>query len=117
MTGDLAGRLAAIDLRISDATVLVLIDGRTDVTSSRIGCILDIKRANMVPLLNRLETAGLIRREAIDRKSLAIVLTEEGQARLGRAHAIIAQFEADMLARIPEEHRDHLLPALDALWR
>ena len=26
-------------------------------------------------------------------------------------------FEADLIARVPEEHRPHLKPALDALWR
>jgi hypothetical protein len=55
MMAELATRLGGLDLRISDASVLMLIDGRDDMTSSEIGKMLDIARANMVPLLNRLE--------------------------------------------------------------
>lgn len=116
MMTELSARLQEIGLRVSDASALLLIDGRTDVTSSAIGRILDIQRANMVPLLNRLEDAGLIRREPLDRKSSAILLTAEGAARVKLAKAITDHFEADLLARIPEQHRDHLVPALNALW-
>jgi DNA-binding MarR family transcriptional regulator len=58
MMAQLASVLAPIDLKISDASVLLLLDGRTDMTSARIGELLDIQRANMVPLLARLESAG-----------------------------------------------------------
>jgi DNA-binding MarR family transcriptional regulator len=117
MMAELATRLAAMDLRVADATVLLLLGGRTDLTSSDIGRTLDIQRANMVPLLNRLEAAGLIARQALNRKSQAIVLTTHGQVVLAEVCAITAQFEADLLARVPSAHRDHLVPALCALWR
>jgi len=117
MMAELAARLAALDLRISEATVLLLLDGRTDLTSADIGKILDIQRANMVPLLARLESAGLIRREPLDRKSLAILLTDEGRACRARVDTITRQFEDDLLARIPPDHRQHLVPALQALLR
>ena len=117
MMAELAIRLAALDLRISEATVLLLLDGRTDLTSANIGKILDIQRANMVPLLARLEGAGLIRREPLDRKSLAILLTDEGRSCRAEVDAITRQFEDDLLARIPPDHRPHLVPALQALLR
>jgi len=117
MTAELAERLAPIGLRISEASVLMLIGARADMTSTEIGKILDIQRANMVPLLARLEQAGLISRLPLDRKSQAIVLTQtEGLPRLAQVQAIIRAFEANLLARIPAAHRDHLLPALHALW-
>lgn len=115
MMAELATRLAAIDMRISDGTVLLLIDGQADMTSSDIGKVLDIQRANMVPLLNRLEGAGLIRREPIDRKSQAIVLTDTGASKLKDVRKITERFEADLLARIPAQHRPHFVPALQAL--
>ena len=117
MMADLGERLAGEGLRVSDATVLMLAGDGARPTASHIGKVLDIRRANMVPLLDRLEAAGLIAREPIDRKSLAIVLTEAGEAKLGRVRKIIARFENGLLERVPEQHRDHLLPALDALWR
>ena len=115
MMDELGARLAEIGLRVSDASVLLLVVARRDMTSSEIGKVLDIQRANMVPLLNRLEAAGLIAREPIDRKSQAILLTAEGQARLGEVTVITGQFEADLMARIPAEHRSHFVPALMAL--
>jgi DNA-binding MarR family transcriptional regulator len=116
MMSELSSRLAGIDLRISDASVLLILSGPQTLTSSDIGRMLDIQRANMVPLLNRLETAGLIAREPLDRKSLAIILTSGGRDKLKQVRKITAQFETDLLGRIPDEHRDHLLPALNALW-
>ncbi len=116
MMAELARRLGTIDLRIAEASVLLLIDGRTDATASEIGRILDIQRANMVPLLNRLEEAGLIERRPIDGKSQAVLLTGAGRARRHEADAITTAFEEDLMARIAPGHRDHLVPALDALW-
>lgn len=114
---ELAGRLAALDLRQSDVSALILIGENPGVTASAIGRALDIQRANMVPLLKRLEDAGLIGREPIDGKSQGLELTAVGREKLARARAVVEQFEADLLQRIPPEHRPHLLPALEALWR
>jgi len=70
-----------------------------------------------VPLLNRLEAAGWIRREPLDGKSLAIMLTAAGDAKITELGTLIERFEQELLERIPAEHRDHLLPALNAIWR
>jgi DNA-binding MarR family transcriptional regulator len=112
---ELSARLAATGLRQSDVSVLLLIDANPGVTASAIGRQLDIQRANMVPLLKRLE--GLIDRVPIDGKSQGLELTAPGRARLGEARTVVETFEAELLARVPPEHRDHLLPALEALWR
>jgi DNA-binding MarR family transcriptional regulator len=115
MMAELAGRLEPTGLRISDATLLMLVEGRKDMTASRIARTLDIQRANMVPILARIEEKGLIEREPLDGKSQAIVLTEAGMSALAKARAIIERFESQLIARVPDQHRDHLLPALHAL--
>ena len=112
---ELSARLA--ELGQSDVSVLILIAENPGVTASAIGRALDIQRANMVPLLNRLEDARLIERAPIDRKSLGLDLTEPGRELLARARQVVESFEAELLARVPPEHRPHLLPALEALWR
>ena len=114
---ELAGRLTDLGLRQSDVSVLILIAENPGVTASAIGRALDIQRANMVPLLNRLEELGLIEREPIDRKSRGLALTADGQERLAAARKVVEDFEADLIRRVPAEHRPHLLPALEALWR
>ncbi len=112
---ELAARLAETGLRQSDVSVLMLIDANPGVTASAIGRQLDIQRANMVPLLKRLE--GLIDRVPIDGKSQGLELTAAGRSTLAGARAVVEAFEATLLARVPAEHRAHLLPALEALWR
>ncbi len=113
--GRLAERLSALDLRISDASALLLIGERKDMTSSEIGKNLDIKRANMVPLLGRLEARGLIVRAPIDRKSQAVVLTRAGRDYLNKVRVITSGLEQDLLAAIPDPHRDHFIPSMRAL--
>ena len=108
---------AGLGLRQSDVSALILIAENPGVTASAIGRALDIQRANMVPLLNRLEELGLIEREPIDRKSRGLVLTAHGRERLAEARRVVEDFEAELIARVPEQHRPHLLPALEALWR
>ena len=114
---ELAGRLAPLGLRQSDVSVLILIAENTGVTASQIGRALDIQRANMVPLLKRIEEAGLIERVPIDGKSRGLVLSAHGKERLRDARAVVDRFESELIARVPPEHRPHLLPALEALWR
>jgi len=115
--GELAQRLAHLRLRQADASLMMLVAANPGITASALGRHLDIQRANMVPILKRLEDAGLIDRVPIDRKSQGVALTEAGRERLAEVRKVIERFEADLLARVPEEHRPHLLPALDALWR
>lgn len=117
MVGDLAGRLSEIGLRHTDASALILIGANTDVTASALGRMLEIQRANMVPLVARLEAAGLIERRPIDGKSHSLELTARGRGRLAEAMAIVEQFETELMERIPVEHRPHFLPALNALWK
>lgn len=116
MRAELRSRLADEDLHVSDAGVLQLVGDRKDIISSEIGKVFDIRRANMVALLNRLEAAGLIERVPLDGKKRAIVLTAAGRKKLRRVNRITAQFESDLISRVPAEHREHLLPALKALW-
>ena len=114
---ELSSRLAPFELRQSDVSAMILIAENPGVTASAIGRALDIQRANMVPLLKRLEDAGLIERAPIDRKSWGLELTAPGRERLAAARAVVVTFEAELIQRVPARHRAHLLPALEALWR
>ncbi|KPL68225.1 MarR family transcriptional regulator [Erythrobacter sp. SG61-1L] len=117
MTAELTQRLGEQDLRIVDATVLMWIDENPQVTASALGRALDIQRANMVPLLKKLEDSGLVERAPIDGKSQGLSLSELGQQRVVAVRDIVDRFEQELLARIPLQHREHFIPALDALWR
>ena len=114
---ELSARLAETGLRQSDISLLMLVDANPGATASALGRQLDIQRANMVPLLKRLEDAGLIAREAIDGKSMGLTLTAAGRAKLAAGRKVIDAFENELLQRVPAQHRPHLLPALNAIWR
>src|SRR3990167_1873124 len=114
---ELAQRLSSADLRQSDVSLLMLVEANPGATASALGRQLDIQRANMVPVLKRLEEAGLIDRAPIDGKSRGLDLTEAGRAKLSEGRLVIEAFERELLERVPEEHRKHLLPALNAIWR
>ena len=114
---ELSARLTEVGLRQSDVSLLMLVEANPGTTSSALGRQLDIQRANMVPVLKRLEDAGLIARAPIDGKSQELALTEAGRSKLAEGRAVIERFERELIERVPEEHRAHLLPALNALWR
>jgi DNA-binding MarR family transcriptional regulator len=113
----LAERLAPLGLRQSDISLLMLIEANPRATASALGRQLDVQRANMVPLLNRLEDAGLVERVPIDRKSQGVNLTSAGRTKLHEGRGVVDLFERELIERVAPEHRDHLLPALNAIWR
>lgn len=117
MTAVLVERLAVHELRLVEATVMLLIAENPGITASAIGRVLDIQRANMVPLLKRIEDAGLIERAPIDGKSQGLSLTAAGEAKMAEVRRTLDRFEAELIQRVPPEHRAHFIPALDALWR
>lgn len=109
-------RLAPLELRHIDVALLMLIDGWPGLTQSRAGRILDVQRANMVPLVARLEARGLIRRRRVDGRSQALDLTERGRILFTKARREVAAHEAALLKRVPKNLRPMVLPVLTALW-
>lgn len=114
---EFVARLEPLGLRLSDVSALLLVGANPGVTASQLGRMLDIQRANMVPMIARMEAARLLLRQPIDGKSHGLRLTEIGQARLAEAQRVIHGFEAELMERVPQAHREHFKPALDALWR
>lgn len=85
MMADLGRRLQEVKLRPTEATILLLIEANPGCIQSEIGRILGIQRANMVPMIAALEKVGLIVRSAMDGRSYALHLTEQGEATLQAA--------------------------------
>jgi DNA-binding MarR family transcriptional regulator len=113
----LAARLAGLDLRPADATVLLVIGTNPGVTQSEIGRLLDIASANMAPLAARLADRGLIVREAVDGRSQGLKLTESGRRIAHKARGIMEDLESGLLKRIPQADRAAFLRVLVALGR
>src|SRR5215469_14833408 len=108
--------LAPLKLRHADVAMLMLVQSSPGITQSEAGRILDIKRANMVPFVARLEERGVIQRQQVDGRSQALALTSRGRLLLGRARRVVEVHETALLGRVPERLRPLVLPVLLALW-
>lgn len=112
----LAVRLAALDLRPSEASVLLVIDANPGVTQSAIGRLLDIARANMAPLTARLAARDLIVRESAGGRSHGLTLSDAGRRLTRKAQRIVAELEVELMERIPTAQRATFLRTLKALF-
>ena len=117
VVAELGEALGPLDLRLADAAMLVTIADNPRITPSDLGKLLGIQRANMVPMVARMEERGVVARRPIDGRSFGLALTAQGMALCRKAREIMTAFEQALMQRVPPEHRDHLLPALKALWQ
>jgi DNA-binding MarR family transcriptional regulator len=112
----LGQRLAPLELRPYEATLLLLVEASPGVTQSEAGRLLDIQRANMVPVVARLAARGLIQRKPVDGRSQGLWVTRSGQTVMQKVRRIVVTDEAALMRRIPEEMQPMVLPILMALW-
>ncbi len=86
---DILPSLAEHDVSPADYAVLTVIDRNPGAGQSQVAETLGIQKTNFVPLIRRMEARGLVLRtpSARDRRSVALTLTDEGSALLGRLHA------------------------------
>lgn len=117
MLGDLARRLEPVALTPVEASVILLIGSNQGLTQSAIGRALGIQRANMAPLIARLEARGQLTRKPADGRSHTLSLTPAGHSVHDAVAQITAEHEAQLLNRIAPEDRPGFLRALDSLWR
>jgi DNA-binding MarR family transcriptional regulator len=109
-------RLAPLELRPIDATLLLLLDAVPQITHSEVAETLGLQRSNLVPVVVALQKRGLLERKRIDFRSEGLALTPDGRALLNKARRIITRHEDDLLERVPPELRPMVLPILMALW-
>lgn len=98
----LAARLARLDLRPAEATVLLVIQENPGVKQSEIGRLLGVVSANMAPLVARLADRDLIIRQAVDGRSQGLTLSEAGRRIAQKARGVMDDLEADLLSHIPK---------------
>ena len=113
---ELSQRLAPLELRPIDVTLLLLLDAAPQVTHSEVAETLGLRRPNLVPIVAALEKRELLERKRIDFRSEGLVLTGKGRALLGRALQVISLHEEQLIERVPEQLRPMVLPILMALW-
>ncbi|MHB1870911.1 MAG: MarR family winged helix-turn-helix transcriptional regulator [Steroidobacteraceae bacterium] len=113
--GRFAARLAGLELRPAEASVLLVIGSNPGATQSEIGRLLGIASANMAPLAARLVKRDLIVRRAVDGRSQGLTLSDAGRRVVQKVRKVIDELEADLLARIPQADRTAFLKVLGIL--
>ena len=112
----LARRFSALELRPTEASVLMMIDANPNITQSEIGRMLDIASANMAPLVSRLAERGLLEREPVDGRSHGLTLTRLGAEITGNVKQAVADHEEELLAKVPVGQRENFLAILRTMW-
>jgi DNA-binding MarR family transcriptional regulator len=105
------------DIRPAQYAVLIVIERNPGLRQSQISTALNIKRANLVALLDSLENRGLAKREpvATDRRSYALHLTDAGPALMQQLAELNAVHEARLNSIIGEPGRHELLRLLHGI--
>jgi DNA-binding MarR family transcriptional regulator len=114
---ELSTLLAPLDIRPAEATILTLIANNENATQSDLGAHLGIQRANMTPIIARIEGQGWITRIPLDGRSQALVLTALGNAVQQQAFEKMQSYETTLLERVPAAYRENVVEMLSALWR
>ncbi len=92
-------------------SILSVVEENPGVNQGLVGAIIGVARANMAPLMNELENAGLIVRQqnSSDRRAVEIYLTSEGAVMLRECKVRILEHEKRILKRLTAEERKTLL--------
>ncbi len=114
---ELNERLAEFELRHTSSSLLQLIAANPGIKQTDAGRALEIKRANMVPLVAALEKRGLLTRKPIDGRSQGIELTAAGKRLAKKALLSVQAYEKELMERVPENLRSAVIPVLTYLWK
>ena len=113
---DLARSLGDLDLKPTEASVLLVIGGDSGITQSEIGRLLAIQRANMAPIAAMLTKRGLVERTRADGRSQGLRLSEAGAATAAEVEQRIDAHEARFLPDLPPQDRAALVALLRRIW-
>lgn len=115
LTGALTQALDPLGLTAAESAIMLSLSAQPGQTQSGLGRVLGIHRANMTPVIARLEARGLIDRVDVDRRSHGLVLTAEGAALSAQADRVTSQTDKNFF--INDVDPEELKRRLSALWR
>jgi len=114
---ELRVRLAPLGLSVPDVTTLSVLRGRSGLSNAQLARRALITPQSMLEVLASLERRGLVvrRADAANARIMRAELTASGRRSLGRADAVIAKLEDELLDAVAPPAREQLRGALIAL--
>ena len=109
-----ARHMAALDLRVPEFSILMLVARNADVNQKLLGQALDISPPNLAVTLDRMAECGWVERvrSTRDRRAQHVHLTAKGRALAERARAISATMEERALSALSRAERALLIELL-----
>ena len=109
--------LRAHDVEMWDYVVLVALEDAPAPTQSELAAAVGRDKTRLIPILDRLEVRGLLRRTADpdDRRNRIVALTEAGRALVTSCRAGVRAVEAELLAPLDPAERTIFVTVLDRL--
>lgn len=113
----LSRRYEELDLKLTQASTLVMIDANPGIKQSDIGRILDIKSANMATLINSLVRKEYVIKKQLDGRSSGLYLSPKGEAITAKIWEHIQENEAWLQSRINSSDKQTVMEQLRNVWR
>jgi DNA-binding MarR family transcriptional regulator len=109
--------LRAHDVEMWDYAVLVSLEDGPAPTQSELAAAVGRDKTRLIPILDRLEARGLLRRtpDPADRRNRVVSLTAAGRELVGSCRAAIRETEAEFLADLDPDERATFVAVLDRL--
>jgi DNA-binding MarR family transcriptional regulator len=109
--------LRAHDVEMWDYVVLATLARGPASTQSELAAASGRDKTRLIPILDRLEARGLLRRtpDPADRRNRVVALTDDGRALLGSCRAAIREMEAEFLADLEPGERATFVAVLERL--
>ena len=111
---DLANALSVQNISPALASVLLMIDANPGETQARIGRALSIQRANIAPMIARLEEDGFICRTSANGRSIGLASTPRGKVAATQIVAVMKGHEARVFGALSPDHYQYLCRLLKA---
>jgi DNA-binding MarR family transcriptional regulator len=104
---DLSDCLSPLKISVAKASVLMVIERNEGIKLVNVGDCLDIKRANITPMITELETRGLVLR-TIEGRAHALKLSKRGERVVGQVRQLMAESEERCFGHLNQSSRDTL---------
>ncbi|MBL4826211.1 MAG: MarR family transcriptional regulator [Spongiibacteraceae bacterium] len=116
MQAQLSEGYSKLGFRITEASILIMIESNPGIKQSEIGQALEIKSANMAPLVAFLDENDYVERMKLDGRSQGLHLSNKGKRMAKKLWTCIDENESWLLSHLPDVNRDAILQGLKNIW-